>query len=85
MYECVNRKSDEFREFGSKNHEKLSSGSKDIGFGSVQGQNRSFQEVVRNFWNFWSGWRVLVQNTGLLQNLEIFRRFLWKFGGFRLV
>jgi hypothetical protein len=42
----MNGKSDEFREFGHKNHAKWSCGSKDMGFGSFQGQNY----LSRRFW-----------------------------------
>jgi hypothetical protein len=37
MYECNNRKRDEFGEFGSKNHGEQSFGSQDMSFGSLQG------------------------------------------------
>jgi hypothetical protein len=39
MYECMNRKSDEFWEFGRKNHRKWSFGSEDMGSRSFQGLN----------------------------------------------
>jgi hypothetical protein len=35
MYECMNRKSEEFYEFGLKNNAGWSSGSKDMGFGRL--------------------------------------------------
>jgi hypothetical protein len=52
----MNRKSDEFREFGPKNQVERSSGSKDMGFESLRGQNGLFR------W-FWS-------NSGFLERLE---------------
>jgi hypothetical protein len=66
MYECKNRKSDEFWEFGHKNHGKWSSGSKDIGSGNFQGQNSLFRSVLGVILEFWSGWRDLAQETGAL-------------------
>jgi hypothetical protein len=42
MYECKNRKSDEFREFGHKNHRKHSFESKDMGSRSFLGARQSF-------------------------------------------
>jgi hypothetical protein len=34
----------------------------------------SFQEILGNFWNLWSGWRVLAQKTGALAKFGNFSR-----------
>jgi hypothetical protein len=79
MYECKNRKSDEFWEFGRKNHAKQSSGSKDMCFESFQGQNGLFRRFWGNFEIFvvvGGSWR---KRQGLLQSLVIFREFFVEF------
>jgi hypothetical protein len=76
MYECKNIKSDEFREIGRKNHVKQSSGSEDMIFGSLQGQNGLFRRFWGNFGIFGVVGGSLVQKTGLLQNLGFFQAFL---------
>jgi hypothetical protein len=72
MYQCKNSKSNGFREFGYKNHVKWSSGSKDMGFGSLSGQDGIFTR-------FWGTSRIfgvvggsLRKRQGLLQIFGIF-------------
>jgi hypothetical protein len=83
MYECKNIKSDEFREIGRKNHVKQSSGSEDMSFGSLQGQNGLFRRFWGNFGIFGVVGGALAEfgifsgiSVDFLEGLEWFRTYM---------
>jgi hypothetical protein len=78
----MNRKNEKLWESRCKNNGKRSSGSRDMGSWSFQGQNDLFRSVLGFFLEFWSGWRVLAPRIGAVAKIENFSGVFIEFLGY---